>query len=58
MAKDTRTKVRFHLGAGEHYKHWKIEYPNGDYQFIDPNTTLHSLKSLVWRGNLDLKQVR
>jgi hypothetical protein len=34
--KDNRIKVRFHLGAGEHYKHWKIEYPNGDYQFINP----------------------
>ena len=35
--KDNRTKLRFHLGAGEHYQHWKIEYPNGDYQFINPN---------------------
>jgi hypothetical protein len=34
--KDNRIKVRFHLGAGEHFKHWKIEYPNGDYQFINP----------------------
>lgn len=42
--KDNRTKVRFHLGAGEHFKHWKIEYPNGDYQFINPaeqNMVLH-----------------
>jgi hypothetical protein len=42
--KDNRIKVRFHLGAGEHYKHWKIEYPNGDYQFINPekqNMVLH-----------------
>ena len=42
--KDNRVKVRFHLGAGEHYKHWKIEYPNGDYQFINPekqNMVLH-----------------
>jgi hypothetical protein len=35
--KDNRTKLRFHLGAGEHYQHWKIEYANGDYQFINPN---------------------
>lgn len=42
--KDNRIKVRFHLGAGEHYQHWKIEYPNGDYQFINPekhNMVLH-----------------
>lgn len=42
--KDNRVKVRFHLGAGEHFKHWKIEYPNGDYQFINPaeqNMVLH-----------------
>ena len=58
-AKDNRTKVRFHLGAGEHYKHWKIEYPNGDYQFIDPekqnmvlyNCQLHNRKGTATRIN-------
>lgn len=36
-AKDNRIKVRFHLGAGEHYQHWKIEYPDGVVKFIDPS---------------------
>jgi hypothetical protein len=36
-AKDNRIKVRFHLGAGEHYQHWKIEYPDGVVKFINPN---------------------
>jgi hypothetical protein len=59
MAKDNRTKVRFHLGAGKNFMHWKIEYPNGDYQFIDPNTTnmvlygcqLHNQKGTAKRIN-------
>ncbi len=45
MAKTKRIKVRFHLGAGPHYKHWRIEYPNGDVQFISPekcNMTLYN----------------
>lgn len=36
-AKEKRIKVRFHLGAGEHYQHWKIEYPDGVVKFIDPS---------------------
>ena len=59
MSKDNRTKVRFHLGAGKNFKHWKIEYPNGDYQFVDPNTTnmvlygcqLHNQKGTAKRIN-------
>lgn len=36
MGKTKRIKVRFHLGAGKHFMHWKIEYPNGDIKFINP----------------------
>lgn len=32
-----KTKVRFHLGAGQHFMHWQITYPNGDIQYVDPN---------------------
>lgn len=35
--KDNRIKVRFNLGAGKHFKHWKIEYPNGEVKFVDPS---------------------
>ncbi len=31
-----RFKVRFHLGRGENYMKWKIQYPNGDVQFVSP----------------------
>lgn len=37
MPKVKRTKVRFHLGAGENFMKWRIEYPNGDVRFVDPN---------------------
>lgn len=32
-----KTKVRFHLGAGQYFMHWQITYPNGDIQYVDPN---------------------
>lgn len=59
MSKNKRTKVRFHLGAGKNFMHWKIEYPNGDYQFVDPKTTnmvlygcqLHNQKGTAKRIN-------
>jgi len=50
MAKTNKTKVRFHLGAGQHFKHWKIIYPNGDYQFVNPekqNMISHGCKLKV-----------
>ena len=50
MGKNNRVRVRFHLGAGEHFKHWKITYPNGDYQFINPekqNMIFHDCKLRV-----------
>ena len=30
MRNKGKIRVRFHLGSGKHYKHWKIEYPNGE----------------------------
>lgn len=39
-----KTRVRFHLGAGKHFMHWQIRYPNGDIQYVDPsehNMLLH-----------------
>jgi hypothetical protein len=39
-----KIRVRFHLAAGKHYKHWQIRYPNGDIQYVNPseqNMLLH-----------------
>ena len=37
MGKTKRIKVRYHLGAGEHFMHWRIEYPNKEVKFIHPD---------------------
>ena len=29
-------KVRFHLGAGEHFMHWQIKAWDGSVQYVDP----------------------
>jgi hypothetical protein len=31
-----KTKVRFHLGAGEHFGHWQVKHPDGRVEFFDP----------------------
>lgn len=33
-------KVRFHIGAGSHFRHWQVEGPDG-VEYYDPNK--HSL---------------
>lgn len=37
-------KVRFHVGAGVHFRHWQVEGPKG-VEYYDPDKT-----SLVLRG--------
>ena len=32
-----RFKVRFHLGRGKNYMKWRIQFPNGDIQYIAPD---------------------
>lgn len=32
-----RIKVRFHLGKGKNFMKWRIQYPNGDIQYIRPD---------------------
>lgn len=57
--KTKRIKVRFHLGAGDNFMHWRVEYPNGDVEFINPETThmvlydcqLHNQKGVAKRIN-------
>ena len=29
-------KVRFHLGAGQHYMHWQVTKPDGSKEYYDP----------------------
>lgn len=31
-----KTKVRFHLAGGEHFKHWQVTLPNGVVEYHDP----------------------
>lgn len=30
------TKVRFHLGAGEHFQHWQVTRADGRVEYFDP----------------------
>ena len=30
------TKVRFHLGAGEHFQHWQVTHDDGRVEYFDP----------------------
>jgi hypothetical protein len=30
-------RVRFHLGAGEHFMHWQVRHPDGRVTYHDPN---------------------
>lgn len=32
-------RVRFHLGKGEHYRHWQVRHPDGTKTYHDPETT-------------------
>lgn len=33
----SKVRVRFHLGAGEHYQHWQIRLADGRVEYIDPD---------------------
>jgi hypothetical protein len=52
-----RIKIRFHLGAGENFKKWRIEnIDTGDVDFIDPNDyslRLENCKLYNQRGSAD-----
>jgi len=51
MSKVKRIKVRFNLGAGKYYKHWRVEYPNGDVQYIHPDSCqLHFIDAELRNG--------
>lgn len=47
----SRIKVRFNLGRGVNYMKWKIEYPNGSVDYIDPNKCVLKLKNCSLRNN-------
>lgn len=45
-------KVRFHLGAGEHYKHWQVkDDSNGEVKYFDPSCTSLHLQNCVLKNN-------
>lgn len=46
-----RIKVRFHLGKGKNFMKWRVQYPNGDVQYILPNESqLHLIGCQVKNG--------
>jgi hypothetical protein len=47
----SRIKVRFNLGKGPRYMKWKIQYPNGDVDYIDPNKCVLKLKNCSLHNN-------
>lgn len=36
----SKYKVRFHLGKGEHFRHWQIIKPNGEREFVNPHSDM------------------
>jgi hypothetical protein len=40
----SKTKVRFNLGRGKNYMKWKIAYPDGSIEYVDPNESDLTLK--------------
>lgn len=38
-------KVRFHLGKGEHYRHFQVTTPAGNREFYDPQMTILRMKN-------------
>lgn len=56
-----RIKVRFHLGKGKNFMKWRIQYPNGDVQYIIPTESQHikivSMNTSILNEKLDNLEV-
>jgi hypothetical protein len=51
MAKSKGFKVRFHLGQGQNYMHWRIEdTTSGDYVFFHPDKVMLQLVNAKLRN--------
>lgn len=46
-----KTKVRFNLSRGKNYMKWKIAYPDGSIEYIDPNKSDLTLKKCRLKNN-------
>jgi len=46
-----RIKVRFNLSKGKNYQKWKIAYPDGSVEYIDPNKSDLTLKKCQLKNN-------
>jgi len=44
-------KVRFNLSKGKNHMKWKIAYPDGSVEYIDPNKSDLTLKKCRLRNN-------
>jgi hypothetical protein len=58
MARVRCIKVRFHLGAGKHFKHWRIQYPNGVVQYVHPDSCqLHLIEGELRNGKKTAQKI-
>ena len=58
MARVKRIKVRFNLGAGKYFKHWKIEYPNGVVQYVHPDSCqLHLIEAVLYNNKKTAQKI-
>jgi hypothetical protein len=46
-----KTKVRFNLSRGNNYKKWKITYPGGNIEYLDPNEVTLVMNRCKLRNN-------
>jgi hypothetical protein len=46
-----KIKVRFNLSRGKNYKKWKISYPGGDIEYLDPDEVTLVMNKCKLRNN-------
>ena len=49
-------KVRFHLGKGEHYRHFQVTKPDGTREFYDPQFYILRMKNARLHNNCKVAQ--
>ena len=49
-------KVRFHLGKGEHFRHFQITYPDGNRKFYNPEDTFIVMENARLHNNCKIAE--
>jgi hypothetical protein len=49
-------KIRFNLGRGKNYMKWKIEYPDGQVLYTDPEGTQLVMKDCTFKNHKSTAQ--